>query len=108
MSKLDFQENYAQNLENCLALAKIVADSGKKGSKAKGLCIFCKKNSFQGLEAINLKLIQILHIIAICGENFKENLGRLLKPLKFSFHAVLSSTYSIKIWNPNGLLSIQC
>jgi hypothetical protein len=40
-----------------LALAKIVADSGKKGSKAKGLCIFCKKNSFRGLEAINLKLI---------------------------------------------------
>jgi len=74
MSKLDFQENYAQNLENCLALAKIVADSGKKGSKAKGLCIFCKKNSFQGLEAINLKLISKYCILL-------QFVGRILRKI---------------------------
>jgi len=74
MFKLDFQENYAQNLENCLALAKIVADSGKKGSKAKGLCIFCKKNSFQGLEAINLKLISKYCILL-------QFVGRILRKI---------------------------
>jgi len=74
MFKLDFKENYAQNLENCLALAKIVADSGKKGSKAKGLCIFCKKNSFQGLEAINLKLISKCCILL-------QFVGRILRKI---------------------------
>jgi len=52
-------------------LAEIFADSGKKGM---GLCIFCRKNSFQGLEAINLGLIPkywILHFwvkyLGFCG-----------------------------------------
>ena len=35
-------------------LAEIFADSERK---ALGLCIFCRKNSFQGLGAINLGLI---------------------------------------------------
>jgi len=47
-----------------LALAEIFADSGEKG---RGLCIFSRKNSFQGLEAINLGAdLQILDI-AFCG-----------------------------------------
>jgi len=70
MSKLDFQENYAKIFENCLALA----DGGKKGSKAKGLCIFCKKNSFQGLEAINLKLISKYCILL-------QFVGRILRKI---------------------------
>jgi len=47
-----------------------------------GLCIFCRKNSFQGLGAINLGLIPkywILHFwvkyLGFCGGKF-DNFGR--------------------------------
>jgi len=81
----------------------------KERQQGQGALHLLQKEQFPGIGSNQPETdLQILHIIAICGENFKENLGRLLKPLKFSFHAVLSSTYSIKIWNPNGLLSIQC
>jgi len=46
-------------------LAEIFADCGKKG---RGLCIFCRKNSFQGLEAINLGLISKYWIMHFLGE----------------------------------------